>query len=48
MASISAIDTDGTGLTFYSAGLTGQADSIVQGPDGNLYFGEFNGAIGRI
>jgi streptogramin lyase len=45
---IGAINTDGTGLTYYSAGLTGQADSIVAGPDGNLYFGEFGGAIGRI
>ena len=45
---IGAINTDGSGLTSYSAGLTGQADSIVAGPDGNLYFGEFNGAVGRI
>lgn len=45
---IDAIKTDGTGLKFYSTGLTGQADSIVAGPDGNLYFGEFSNAIGRI
>ena len=45
---ISAINTDGSGLTHYSAGLTGQADSIVAGPDGNLYFGEFSSAIGKI
>jgi virginiamycin B lyase len=45
---ISAINTDGSGLTHYSAGLTGPADSIVAGPDGNLYFGEFTGAIGTI
>lgn len=45
---ISAINADGTGLTHYSTGLTGQADTIVSGPDGNLYFGEFNNAIGRI
>jgi virginiamycin B lyase len=45
---IGAINTDGTGLTYYSAGLTGEADSIVAGPDGNLYFGEFGGAVGRI
>lgn len=47
-ARIGAINTDGTGLTYYSAGLTGQADSIVAGPDGNLYFGEFGGAVGKI
>jgi streptogramin lyase len=45
---IGAINTDGTGLTYYSDGLTGLADSIVAGPDGNLYFGEFGGAIGKI
>jgi virginiamycin B lyase len=45
---ISAIDTDGGGLTHYSTGLSGQADSIVAGPDGNLYFGEFTGVIGKI
>lgn len=45
---IGAINTDGTGLTSYSAGLTGLPDTIVAGPDGNLYFGEFNGAIGMI
>lgn len=45
---IGAINTDGTGLTYYSTGLTGEADSIVAGPDGNLYFGEFGGAIGKI
>jgi streptogramin lyase len=45
---IGAIKTDGSGLTYYSAGLTGEADSIVAGPDGNLYFGEFGGVVGRI
>jgi virginiamycin B lyase len=45
---ISAINTDGSGLTSYSTGLTGLPDTIVAGPDGNLYFGEFNGAVGMI
>ncbi len=51
---IGAIKTNGTGLTFYSTGLTTQPDSIVSGPDDNLYFGEFGppsggaGYIGRI
>jgi virginiamycin B lyase len=45
---ISAINVDGSGLMHYSVGLTGQPDSIVSGPDGNLYFGEFDNAIGKI
>lgn len=45
---IGALNTDGTGLTFYQKHLTGMPDTIVAGPDGNLYFGEFNGAIGMI
>jgi virginiamycin B lyase len=45
---IGAIHTNGTGLTFYSTGLTGPADSIVAGPDGKLCFGEFSNAVGRI
>jgi virginiamycin B lyase len=45
---IGAINTDCSGLTYYSTGLTGQPDSIVAGPDGNLYFGEFSPTVGRI
>jgi virginiamycin B lyase len=45
---IGAINTDCTGLTWYSTGLTGEPDSIVAGPDGNLYFGEFSPTVGRI
>ena len=45
---ISAMNTDGTGLAFYSVGLTGMPDTIVTAPDGNLYFGEFGGVIGSI
>jgi virginiamycin B lyase len=49
---IGAIRTNGTGLTFYKLGATSTPDSIIAGPDGNLYFGEFGlknaGRIGRI
>lgn len=45
---IGAINVDGTGRTFYTKKLTGSPDSIVAGPDGNLYFGEFENAIGVI
>jgi virginiamycin B lyase len=49
---IGAIRTNGTGLTFYKLGFSSTPDSIIAGPDGNLYFGEFGptdgGRIGRI
>lgn len=45
---IGRINTDGTGLKYFSRGLTGDPDSITAGPDGNLYFGEFSPAVGRI
>jgi streptogramin lyase len=45
---IGRINTDGTGLKYFSRGLTGQPDSITAGPDGNLYFGEYSPAVGRI
>jgi streptogramin lyase len=45
---IGAIKTDGTGLTYYSTGLTGTPITIVGGPDGNLYFGETAAVVGRI
>ncbi len=45
---IGAINTDGTGLTYYSKGLSGPPIAIVEGPDGDLYFGETGPAIGRI
>ena len=47
-ARIGAIKTDGTGLTYYSTGLTSAPISIVGGPDGNLYFGETDATVGRI
>ncbi len=49
---IGAIDTNGNGLQYYTApraeenGFT--PTSIVAGPDGNLYFGEYRSRIGRI
>jgi virginiamycin B lyase len=45
---IDAINTDGTCLTEYTAGLTGAPLSIAAGPDGNLYFGETGPVVGRI
>jgi virginiamycin B lyase len=45
---IDAINTDGTGLTIYTTGLTGSPVSIAAGPDGNLYFGETTPVVGRI
>jgi virginiamycin B lyase len=49
---IGAILPNGTGLTFYQLGPTSTPDSIIAGPDGNLYFGEYGlsnaGRIGRI
>jgi len=45
---IGRINTNGAGLKYFSRGLTGDPDSITAGPDGNLYFGEFSPAIGRI
>lgn len=45
---IGRINTNGTGLRYFSRGLTGQPDSITAGPDGNLYFGEYSPAVGRL
>jgi virginiamycin B lyase len=46
---IGAIDTDGSGLTYYSAGLPAEVGSIVNGGDGNLYFGSYSAnEMGRI
>jgi virginiamycin B lyase len=46
---IGAIRTNGTGLTYYNLRSTSTPDSIIAGPDGNLYFGEYGGAFaGRI
>jgi virginiamycin B lyase len=45
---IGRINTDGGGLKYFSKGLTGQPDSITVGIDGNLYFGEYSPAVGRI
>jgi virginiamycin B lyase len=49
---IGAIRTNGAGLTFYRLRSTSTPDSIIAGPDGNLYFGEYGssnaGRIGRI
>jgi streptogramin lyase len=47
-ARIGAINVDGTGLTFYTVPDNGTPDMIIEGPDGNLYFGEADGVIGRI
>lgn len=46
--SIGAIKTDGTGLTYFSTGLPLLVDTIINGGDGNLYFGTFSSQIGRI
>ncbi len=46
--SIGAITTDGTKLSDYTQGFTGDPVSITAGPDGNLYFGETTPVIGRI
>ena len=43
---IGAVNTDGSGLEYFAA--AGDPDSITAGPDGNLYFGEFSAAVGRI
>ena len=45
---IDAINTDGSGLTEYTTGLTGTPLSITAGSDGNLYFGETTPVVGRI
>jgi len=45
---IGAIKTDGSGLVYYSKGLTGTPLTIVGGPDGNLYFGESDAVVGKI
>ena len=45
---IGRINVDGTGLKFFTVGLTGDPISIIDGPDGNLYFGETQSQIGRI
>ena len=46
--SIGAITTDGTKVSDYTQGFTGDPVSITAGPDGNLYFGETTPVIGRI
>jgi len=46
-AQIDAINIDGTGLTQYPVP-GGTPTMIIAGPDGNLYFGETGGVIGRI
>lgn len=45
---IGRMNLTGTGLTYFSAGLTGTPVSIVSGPDNQLYFGELEGRVGRI
>jgi streptogramin lyase len=45
---IGRIATNGTGQTFFTTGLTGDPITIIAGPDGNLYFGETQGRVGRI
>ncbi len=45
---IGAITTSGTGLHYYTKGLPPFVDTIINGGDGNLYFGTFTNQIGRI
>jgi virginiamycin B lyase len=45
---IGAISTSGTGLKYYSKGLPAYVDTIINGGDGNLYWGTFTSQIGRI
>lgn len=46
---IGAIDTDGSSYTYYSAGLPAGVAAIVNGGDGNLYFGSYTAnQMGRI
>lgn len=45
---IGAINTDGAGLKYYTADLPPFVDTIINGEDGNLYFGTFSSQIGRI
>jgi virginiamycin B lyase len=46
-ASIDASTTAGL-VVHYTKGITGQPSAIVYGPDGNFYFGEYGGIVGRI
>ncbi len=45
---IGAIQTNGKGLKYYTKGLPPLVDTIINGGDGNLYFGTFTNQIGRI
>ena len=45
---IGAINTDGSGLTYYTTGIPTFTDTVINGGDGNLYFGTFTNQIGRI
>ena len=45
--SIDASTTAGK-IVKYTKGITGAPASIVYGPDGNFYFGEYGGVVGRI
>ncbi len=45
---IGAIQTNGKGLHYYTKGLPPLVDTIINGKDGNLYFGTFTNQIGRI
>jgi len=45
---IGAINTDGTHLVYYSKNLPPLVDTIMNGGDGNLYFGTYSSQIGRI
>ncbi len=44
---IGAMRTDGTHLHSYK-GFSGMPSALTAGPDGNLYFGEFQGTVGMI
>jgi virginiamycin B lyase len=47
-ARVGAIKTDGSGLVYYTKGVPPLVDEIINGGDGNLYFGTFTSQIGRI
>jgi virginiamycin B lyase len=45
---ICRIKTNGDSLKCFTDGLSGSPATIIAGPDGNLYFGEYEGYVGRI
>lgn len=45
---VGVISTNGSGLKYFSSGLPAFVDTIINGGDGNLYFGTFTSQIGRL